>query len=98
MKPGDFVSVPYYHYTAYGYIESISDYGTVKVIMAYKLNRNTQQKSWDKSGIILTVTLDDCTVVQSTPYKEYSKQLMDIALDSRDEEWFKELHKRGVEA
>jgi hypothetical protein len=98
MKPGDFVSTPYYHYTAYGYIESISDYGTTKVLMAYKYNRNTRQTSWQKSGITLTVTIDDCTLVQSTPYKEDVQELIDIALDNRDIEWVRELHKRGVEA
>jgi hypothetical protein len=50
MKPGDFVSTPYYHYTAYGYIESISDYGTTKVLMAYRYNKNTKRTNWDKSG------------------------------------------------
>lgn len=98
MKPGDFVSIPYYHYTAYGYIESISDYGMTKVIMAYKYNRDTKQTSWDKSGNILNVTIADCVLVQSTPYKEDVQELIDIALDNRDIEWVRELHKRGVEA
>jgi hypothetical protein len=98
MKPGDFVSTPYYHYTAYGYIESISDYGTTKVLMAYKFNWNTKRTSWNNSGITISVTIEDCTLVQSTPYKEDVQELIDIALDNRDIEWVRELHKRGVEA
>jgi hypothetical protein len=98
MKPGDFVSTPYYHYTAYGYIESISDYGTTKVLMAYRYNKNTKRTNWDKSGVTISVTIDDCILVQNTPYKEDVQELIDIALDNRDIEWVRELHKRGVEA
>jgi hypothetical protein len=94
MKPGDFVSTPYYHYTAYGYIESISDYGTTKVLMAYRYNKNTRQTNWDKSGITISVTIENCNLVQSTPYKEDVQELIDIALDNRDIEWVRELHKR----
>jgi hypothetical protein len=98
MKPGDFVSTPYYHYTSYGYIEKEMDYGRYKVLTAYREDRQTKVKDWSFAGLKFNIDKNDCTLVQSTPYKEDVQELIDIALDNRDEDWFKELHKRGVEA
>jgi hypothetical protein len=66
--------------------------------MAYRYNKNTKRTNWDNSGITISVTIDDCTLIQSTPFKEDVQELIDIALDNRDIEWVRELHKRGVEA
>jgi hypothetical protein len=91
MKPGDFVSVDYYNFIAYGYIEDISDYGRVTVLQAYRMDRETRMKSWKLSGQTLDVSKADCKVIQNSSYKEDVDELINLSLDSWDKDWFEEL-------
>jgi hypothetical protein len=93
MKPGDFVSVDYYNFIAYGYIEDISDYGIVTVLQAYRVDRDTKMKSWKLSGQTLDVSKADCKVIQNLPYKEDVDELINLSLYKRDFEWTRELSK-----
>lgn len=95
MQVNDFVTIPYITYKAIAYIVELTD-SYCKVVKVY-YEYPTGKRERYKDLRVETVQRHQVKLMETKVYKEDVQALIDMSLDRRDEGWFKELNKRGVE-